>query len=215
MCGRVCQFALEFLGKIWCLPLWQVLDLSFYSFFSFFYLTAPPTSKPAAGTYTRMALACRHCFGKDEFAAAAAPETAPAAASGGGTQQQQQQQLMSHHVPSSTTSGPSYLESLVYSSTINDHEHQQLKRVLEWVESKASGGEGGDIAAKSMPGITTWCHACRKVSVISYSYYLILSREEDRLPEDRILSMSAYYTRMCMGAEMWLQMDSMLLHRRT
>jgi hypothetical protein len=47
------------------------------------------------------------------------------------------------------------------------------------------------------------------VSVISYTYYKLLSQEEDKLPPEKILSMSSYYTRMCIGAEMWMQMISM------
>lgn len=119
-----------------------------------------------------MAMACRHCFGRDEFTQVKREDN-------------QQLQLQS-----------SYLESLVYSSSA---ETQKLQSVLEWVESIAAGGKG-------MPGIITWCHSCKKVSVLSYTYYLMLSRDVDKLPEDSILSMSAYYTRMCMGAELCMKM---------
>jgi hypothetical protein len=50
------------------------------------------------------------------------------------------------------------------------------------------------------------CEDCKKVSVISHSYYLLLAKEEDKLPEDQLLSPSAYYTKMCISAEMWIAM---------
>jgi hypothetical protein len=31
------------------------------------------------------------------------------------------------------------------------------------------------------------------MSVISHSYYLVLSKEKNKLPEDKILTVSAYY----------------------
>lgn len=45
------------------------------------------------------------------------------------------------------------------------------------------------------------CTKCKRISVISYTYYLLLSKHEDKLPPSKILSQSVYYTRMCLGAE--------------
>ena len=150
-----------------------------------------------------MTMSCRHCFGRHEF------EASPASSA------------ECFRAPAS------YLERLVYGSTHEEADSSPLhmKRVLEWVETAASGDN--DIATP-MPGIVVWwvpiervdhctfhvqskpcvrrCHGCRRMSVISYTYYLLLSRQEDGIPADKILSLSAYYTRMCMGAEMWMQM---------
>ncbi len=58
------------------------------------------------------------------------------------------------------------------------------------------------------------CTECKKISVISYTYYLLLSRSEDKLPEDKILSQSVYYTRMCIGAEYWINMAQIVLQQQ-
>lgn len=104
-----------------------------------------------------------------------------------------------HEFPQPATS---YVEQMVYGRGAT------MEQVLEWVESKSTGNPP-HVAAVSMPGITIWCHACRRMSVVSYTYYRWLSMERDCIPESKILSQSVYYTRMCMGAEMWLGLRDM------
>ena len=148
-------------------------------------------------------MACRHCYGKDEFKHLKKNDSSSSSSS----------------VPPKSASQngnafPSYVERLVYgksSSNSSPECDQVISSVLDWVESKATGNSNEEDSATPMPGITVWCHHCKRVSVISYSYYLLLSRNEDKLPEDKILSLSCYYTRMCIGAEMWMNMAQVAL----
>lgn len=155
--------------------------------------------------------ACRHCHGKHEFS--------PLPASSFGAQPP-----------------PCMMERLVYGTgpaaaaadgDSSEEQQLQLQRVLEWVESKATGST--DFALGSslhgvpvpMPGVVVWCPDCRRMSVVSYTHYCNLVEkdaaagaacEDDSAAEaspPRIQSMSEYYTRMCISAEMWMHMLNM------
>lgn len=97
------------------------------------------------------------------------------------------------------------MERLVYGVPEDEQQQQQhhhhLQRVLEWIEDKAT--------SVPMPGIVVWCSGCHRMSVVSHTYYRLLSKERDKLKDAAIATRSAYYTRMCVGAEMWMHMLEM------
>lgn len=100
------------------------------------------------------------------------------------------------HLPSRESG--SFVETLVYS----DGGSSSLSETLQMIEEKAQAvAESSTIEAVSLPGIVIWCSACRKMSVISYQHYCQVCMEG--MPA---MSMSAYYTRMCIGAELLMQM---------
>jgi hypothetical protein len=84
------------------------------------------------------------------------------------------------------------VEVLVYC----DNHEKNLEEALTWIEQRAGSG------AFSLPGIVFWCSKCRKTSIISYEHYTA------NLPANiEPISSGAYYTRMCVGAEMLMQMQ--------
>ena len=151
-----------------------------------------------------MMMACRHCHGKHEFSAS--------------------------HVSSFS---PCMMERLVYGAgpaaaedeDSEKQQQQQLQRVLEWVESKATGSTDFALGTSlhgvpvPMPGVVVWCSDCRRMSVVSYTHYCNLMERDAAACEDngaseaasppRIQTMSEYYTRMCISAEMWMHMLDM------
>ena len=153
-----------------------------------------------------MMMACRHCHGKHEFSASQVSSFSPC--------------MMERLVYGA---GPAAVED-------EDSEKQQLlllQRVLEWVESKATGSTDFALGTSlhgvpvPMPGVVVWCPDCRRMSVVSYTHYCNLMEkdaatgaafEDDSAAEaspPRIQSMSEYYTRMCISAEMWMHMLNM------
>lgn len=46
------------------------------------------------------------------------------------------------------------------------------------------------------------CERCRRISVISYTYYRKICRDVDKMRKRDIFTMSEYYAQMCIGAEM-------------
>ena len=148
-----------------------------------------------------MSLACRHCHGRDEFPV------------------RNSSQLPLLECGSvSPANASSYMECLVYGPASD--EGNQLQRVLEWVEEKAAGcytihenvHEKEESAAIPMPGVAIWCSACRRMSVISYTYHCHLRKDKDGVPDHAIATQSAYYTKMCISAEMWMKMLEMQNH---
>lgn len=106
--------------------------------------------------------------------------------------------------------GSSSSSSSMDGESNEEEEEQLLRRVLEWVESKATGCT--DLAAGAavpMPGVVIWCHGCHRMSVISYTYYRFLCKHRDKMPEASIPTLSAYYTKMCISAELWMHMLEM------
>jgi hypothetical protein len=99
-------------------------------------------------------------------------------------------------VSSSIGGQQSYVEVLVYHSSINS----SMVQVLGWVEEQADSG------LFCFPGITVWCPACRRNSVVRYEHYSEVCRG-DHLPESMVVSESVYYARMCMGAELLRDMQ--------
>ena len=163
-----------------------------------------------------MSLACRHCHGRDEFPVRDNNKM-PLLECGGGR--------------AGTASSSSYMECLVYglaSSDGGEAETFQLQRVLEWVEEKATGccftvhenvnEQEEESPAVPMPGVAVWCSVCRRMSVISYTYHRNLRKDKDGVPDHAIATQSAYYTKMCISAEMWmkmLEMQAPVLQRQT
>lgn len=132
-----------------------------------------------------MSMACRHCHGRDEFSTPSVPEDKPAEV-------------------------PSYMERLVYGN--EDMEDTQLiQRVLEWVEGKATGYACPQQNPVPMPGTVIWCPACHRMSVISYKYHCFLLERRGSIP---VPSKSAYYTRLCISAEMWMHMLDMQIQQQ-
>lgn len=75
------------------------------------------------------------------------------------------------------------MEILVYRNA-SEASGQNLEQVLRAVEEKGV----------ALPGIVQWCEQCRKVSVISYTRYRAICRE-DGMAEESIQCVTSYYTR--------------------